>query len=83
MANGLSRVLFVDRAAVTPNEDGSLTLPYHRIQSAIDSIPKPTTPAATALDWTILIAPGDYDESLTIQGPVRLALLGLGAFRLG
>jgi hypothetical protein len=83
MANGLTRVLFVDRGAVTPNEDGSLTLPYHSIQSAIDSIPTPTTPAATALDWTVLIAPGDYDEPLTIQGPVRLALLGLGAFRLG
>jgi hypothetical protein len=31
----------------------------------------------------ILIAPGDYDEDLAITGPVRLAIIGLGAFRLG
>jgi hypothetical protein len=35
------------------------------------------------MDWVILIAPGDYDEDVAVIWPVRLALIGLGAFRLG
>lgn len=45
--------------------------------------PIPPTVADSVQDWMILIAPGDYDEDIAISGPVRLALIGLGAFRLG
>jgi len=53
------------------------------IHGGVRHFPIPPTIADSVQDWTILIAPGDYDEDLAISGPVRLALIGLGAFRLG
>ena len=52
-------------------------------REGVRDVPIPATVADSVRDWTILISPGDYDEDLAISGPVRLALLGLGAFRLG
>lgn len=80
---GLTHILFVDQNAVGSTQDGSLANPYLSIQAAVDAVPIPATVADSANDWMILIAPGDYDEPLSIKGPVRLALIGLGAFRLG
>ncbi|MCI0403797.1 MAG: hypothetical protein L0212_09765 [Acidobacteria bacterium] len=85
---GLTRILFVDGGAATSAEHGSLDHPYKKIQTAIGAVPIPDPLADSAVadsaeDWMILIAPGDYDESIEINGPVRLALIGLGAFRLG
>ncbi len=82
-AGVLTRVRFVDAGATSSAEHGSITHPYRTIQAAVDAIGFPATVAESAEDWTILIAPGDYDEDVAISGPVRLALIGLGAFRLG
>jgi hypothetical protein len=56
---------------------------FPRGRGGAADVPIPRTVADSVQDWTILIAPGDYDEDLAISGPVRLALIGLGAFRLG
>ena len=53
------------------------------IKGGVRHFPIPPTVADSVQDWMILIAPGDYDEDLAISGPVRLALIGLGGFRLG
>lgn len=79
----LTRIRCVDAGATSTAEHGSLTHPYHTIQAAVDAIGFPSTVAESAEDWAILIAPGDYNEDVAISGPVRLALIGLGAFRLG
>src|SRR3990167_5098698 len=79
----LTRTLFVDHVPVDSTQDGSLANPYLSIQAAVDAVPTPATVADSVNDWMILIAPGDYDEDIAISGPVRLALIGLGAFRLG
>ena len=52
-------------------------------RGGVRHFPIPPTVADSVQDWMILVAPGDYDEDLAISGPVRLALIGLGAFRLG
>lgn len=82
-ASGLARVLFVDADSTATNPDGSLNNPYKKIQTAVDRHAQLATTTEPWEDWTILIAPGEYDESVNITGPVRLALIGLGAFRLG
>lgn len=82
-AGVLTRVRFVDAGAGSSAEHGSITHPYRTIQAAVDAIGVPVTVVESAEDWTILIAPGDYDEDVAISGPVRLALIGLGAFRMG
>lgn len=79
----MPQVLFVDGGATGSTETGSIAQPFLTIQAAIDAVPEPHDIATSCEDWTILIAPGDYDEPLEISGPVRLALIGLGAFRLG
>jgi hypothetical protein len=65
-------------------EDGVIPPPtVGPIKGGVRHFPIPPTVADSVHDWMILIAPGDYDEDLAISGPVRLALIGLGAFRLG
>jgi hypothetical protein len=82
MPLSLTRIVFVDGSATSP-PDGSLDKPYPSIQAAVSAVPVPATVAESVQEWMILIAPGDYDEDVTITGAVRLALIGLGAFRLG
>lgn len=79
----LTRTLFVDGGAASLTPDGSLNNPYVTIQAAVAAVPIPATAADSIKEWMVLIAPGDYDEDVNIEGPVRLALIGLGAFRLG
>jgi hypothetical protein len=83
MPLSLTRILFVDGSATSPTADGSLDKPYQSIQAAVGAVQVPATVAESLQEWMILIAPGDYDEDVTISGPVRLAFIGLGAFRLG
>ncbi len=83
MAGALTRVSFVDAGSTSVAPDGSLDNPFQSIQAAVDAVPTPATDVASTEDWVILIAPGDYDEDVTIAGFVRLALLGIGGFRLG
>lgn len=83
MAGVLTRIRFVDGGATASAQHGSLDKPFRTIQAAVDAIGFPSTVGESAEDWAILIAPGDYDEDVAISGPVRLALIGLGAFRLG
>jgi hypothetical protein len=79
----LTRTLFVDSVPLNSAQNGSLSDPYLSIQAAVHAIPIPQTVAESDEEWTILIAPGDYDEDVVIKGPLRLSLIGLGAFRLG
>ena len=83
MPPSLTGILFVDASATSATQDGSLDNPYQSIQAAVNAVPVPATVADSIKEWMTLIAPGDYDEDVTITGPVRLALIGLGAFRLG
>jgi len=75
--------LIVDKTSTAATPTGSWEKPFPTISAAISSIPVPTTLSDAVKDWTILIAAGDYDESLSISGPMRLSLIGLGPFRLG
>jgi len=74
-------------AIVTPSGNdatgqfGDLAKPFQTIQAAIDAVPSTTDPPTS---WTILIAPGQYDEDLAIDATNRhLSLLGLGPWHLG
>lgn len=79
----MTRVLFVDGSVSGSLQTGSMDQPFLTIQAAVDAMPIPHDIPTSCQEWIILIAPGDYDESLEISGPVRLSLVGLGAFRLG
>ena len=61
------QVFYVDRAS-PPGGDGSIEQPYRRIQDAID--------ASNGQRAAVLVASGQYDESLRIDGPT--IILGAG-----
>jgi hypothetical protein len=80
----LTGVLYVDLNSTAVTPDGSIGAPYATIQAAINAIPPANTAIETRRSWVVLIAPGSYDEDLTINGTHQhIALIGLGAWNLG
>lgn len=83
----INEVLFVDLTWVGVGSDGSIDKPYTTIQAAIDVIPTP--PLGVALPtsrtvYSVIIAPGDYDEDLTIDlTRKRIILTSWGPWNLG
>jgi len=72
---------YVDPSYSGGSSDGSIAAPYTTIQAAIDAV---VAVAQNGEWWGILIAPGDYDEDLSIEGTNKqIALLGLGPWGLG
>lgn len=64
--------------------DGSCEKPFNKIQDAINIIPEGIDSATIRRVYVILIAPGSYDEDLSIDiTRRRIALLGLGPWNLG
>jgi hypothetical protein len=67
----------------TGTSDGSVAAPYTTIQAALTAIGAPVNSADCKNQWTVLISPGCYDESLTVYGRRSVSLLGLGPWVLG
>lgn len=66
---GTPRLLIVNNASISEKEDGGLTTPYHSIQKAIDE---------SDFGNLILIIPGEYDESITINNKENLTIATVG-----
>ncbi|MGI0149769.1 MAG: hypothetical protein ACREDF_09605 [Thermoplasmata archaeon] len=65
---------------------GDLTLPFQTIQAALDAIPTPAIGdgAASRNVWTIIVAPNDYDENLSVDVTrKRIILTSWGPWGLG
>lgn len=62
-------MLFVDGGTASVTQDGSIQNPYSTIQAAINAAP---------FGATILIAPGDYLENLTVPAGQFLTIWALG-----
>lgn len=85
---GFQNTLFVNPLSIQHHlskhvPDGSITFPYLTIQSAINAVPIATSFAQSNQSITIYIAPGYYDEDLTVQSQQHLILVGLGPVGLG
>ena len=51
---------------------GSMTLPYLTIQAAVNSIPTTGANAASSSNrYAIIVAPGYYEENVTILGDIK------------
>lgn len=79
----ISRTLWVDSDKLLSNPDGSMGAPYSTIQEALDHIGPPADNAETREHWTIFIAPGFYDEDITVPESRIISLIGLGFWSLG
>lgn len=65
----------------TPN--GSYQTPYKTIQAALTAIGTPTSADEQNTRIVLLIAPGEYDESITIPAGRSITLIALGPVTLG
>lgn len=81
--NPLRQTLWVDGSADATGANGSYAKPFKTIQAAINAVPINTTIAQAQRQWSILIAPGSYDEDITKPAGTNIALIGLGAFDIG
>lgn len=77
------RLLWVDGLYTGNDGNGSIAKPFATIQDALDAIPAPASAAEELTRYTILVAPGCYDEDLSIPPSRRIAILGLGPITLG
>ena len=78
-----ARGIYVNPQASDAADDANLSTPFLTIQGAISAVPAPTSALEELQRNTIYIAPGSYDENLTVPPARRIALLGLGAVTLG
>lgn len=69
-----SRELYVDRYSpiLFDAQNGSRSLPFIQIQSALDVISDSADDSA----WTIYLSPGPYEESLVIPAQRKIAIIG-------
>lgn len=74
---------YVDKTYAGGSSDGSTARPYTTIQAALTAIGAPVDAADTKNVWTVFIAPGTYDESLTVYGRRSLNLICQGTCILG
>jgi len=86
-----TNVLFVDLNGVSLAPDGSIGKPYTTIQAALDTIPVPPTPSVPPVGspddrkvYSIIIAPGTYDEDIAIDiTRKKIILTSWGPWNLG
>jgi len=66
------RIRYVDNGTgvAFAKQNGSRDLPYQTIQQALDDI------SGTGSGWVVSIAPGSYEESLTVPSQNSIALIG-------
>lgn len=64
---------------------GNLGFPFKTIQAAISAVPTPVDAATARTSWTIIVAPGTYDEALTVDltHGKKIALVSWGPWNLG
>jgi len=76
----LSRVYYVDASTTTPlaNQTGASCAPFASIQQAIDAVPVRTTIFDVTVPWTFRIAPGIYDEDITLRDDGVVVLEAIG-----
>lgn len=82
----LSHVLYVDNTRKTgfvnpSSADGSARYPFARIGHAMTYIGDATSAAGQAEQWTVLVAPGTYDEGpvgFSVPSGRRIHLLAMG-----
>jgi len=81
--SGPFAAVYVDLNSPSADEDGSYAHPYKTIQAALDAKPAPTTALEAAIPWVVHIAPGVYEEDLTIPSTGRTILQGQSFSSLG
>jgi len=77
--------IFVNPADPTAADDANAATPKLTIQGALDCIPPQATGAIAAQkSWSVFVAPGCYDEDITVpaQG-IKLTMFALGNVTLG
>lgn len=75
--------LLVDPGNPQASDSTGIEYPYVTLQAALDGIGVPSDLADQKRRFTILIAPGQYDEDLTTPAGRRLTLIPLGPVTLG
>jgi hypothetical protein len=76
-------VLFVGPGHPRAADDADLDTPFVSIQAALDAIGVPVDLADQKRRFTVLLAPGEYDEDLTLPSGRRITLFPLGPVTLG
>jgi len=79
------QILLVDptNASVQAPTGTDITLPFPTIQSALNAIGTPIDVADSKKRFTVLVAPGEYDEDISIPEARIIALVALGPVTLG
>lgn len=72
-------ITFVSPSAPDAADDANLNTPFLTIQGCMNAIGAPTDAADATQHFIALVAPGQYDEDVTIPGGRQLSLLGLGS----
>lgn len=64
---------------------GDLEKPYATIQGALNDVPTPVDAASARRSYTILVAPGTYDEDLTVdlEGGKHVVIASWGPVNIG
>lgn len=81
--DSLQYVLYVDNSKSSSGANGSIKNPFQNIQDALDHIGSATSNEDNREVWTIFVAPGFYDENLTIQAGRLITIAALGHVVLG
>lgn len=76
-------VLLVNPSAKNANDDNKRSTPFRTIQGALNTVAVPHHPVDSMKQYIILIAPGIYDEDLSVEAETRVQLIGLGQVVLG
>jgi len=76
-------VLIVNPHSPLADDDGGTSSPYVTIQAALNDIGEPQSEADQKRRFTVIIAPGVYDQSLQIAAGRRITLLCEGPVTIG
>jgi hypothetical protein len=75
--------LLVDPANPQASDSTSIEFPFITIQAAVSAIGAPADLNDQKQRFSILIAPGEYDEDVSVQAGRRIAFIPLGPVTLG